>query len=186
MIGYIMIGVFAIVLIYIVALYLKNSKKIKSSLKKPDAKANSSPEKKDEKVEVKSTISKKTSLEQSIIEENSRISKNEIESAFSQIEAQKQAYEDSLANKNSDSDKSMTELEKSIQRDFNFTMKKKHLRSETAKIGIEGPTKHAEEKQEEKPKEKNEDINKSLANEIQNLSPELKAVLMNDILNKKY
>ena len=184
MIGYIMIGIFAVVLIYIIALYFKNSKKIKGSGKKPDAKATKSPEKKEEKVEVESTITKKVPLEQSIIEENSRIAKNEIESAFSQIEAQRQAYEDSLTSKNSDTDKSMTELERSMKNDSSM-MKRKHLRSETAKIGVEGPTKQIEDATEAK-KENADDLSKSIASEIQNLSPELKAILMNDILNKKY
>ncbi len=187
MVGYIIIGIFAVIIIYIAVLYFINSRKMKNKAQKSAEKTQE--KSKDNKVEVESSMSSKTPIETAILEENSKINKTEIEQAFSRIDDQRLEYENYIQSKNSENDKHMTELERSLKKNSGDSLKIKHMSSETAKIGREGPSKKNIEKVNQEIAKRNEnqsELDKSLAKEIENLSPELKAVLLNDILNRKY
>ena len=185
MIGYIIIAVVVLVVSYIAIIYFKNSKKIKKS------KETSKPKdaKKEEKVEVESKILNVNPVKAAVLEENSKIAKQEIEEAFVRINEQREAYQEQKKEEQAEEGyEYMTELEKSLALDYdNPKYKKKHLKSETAKIGEEGPSQENMQKilSGENNDKTNQNIDDSLATEIQNLSPELKAMLLNDILNNK-
>jgi len=190
MIGYIIIGIFASIVVYIAILYFVNSKKMKNKAQKSVEKAKQALRDEPKKdVEVESSMSGKTPIEIAIMEENSKINKTEIEQAFLRIEDQRLEYEKYVGNKNKRNGKYLTELEQSLENDSTGFYRTKHMSSETAIIGREGPSKESIDRVNQEISKENisqDEIDRSLANEINNLSPELKAVLLNDILSKKY
>lgn len=172
MLGYIFIAIFVIIAIYIIVQYSINAKKIKSKStkkveEKPDKKtvSKTTNDKKGADVEVKSTIISGTAVEQAIQEEE-------------QKNNQKTKTEN---NKQTKIDNSRLKLDRE---DFVGEIQKMNankISSEYNKIGVEGPaTKSLKNKQVKKVQQK------SVADNIKDLPPEIKALLLNDILNKKY
>lgn len=192
MIGYILIGAFAIVLIYISVLYFINSKKIKKQQGQKTKKEVEKADKQDkakqkvesgakEKVEVKSTVVQGTVADEALKEAEYE---NNLKEAFEKAEKDvaKQKDTSKLARERLSRNKEMftTELDQ----------RQTTISSFTNTIGHEGPDAETiakinkeiadEDKAEQKPQKP------SLKSEVDNLSPEMKALLLNDILNRKY
>lgn len=192
MIGYILIGAFAIVLIYISVLYFINSKKIKKQQGQKTKKEVEKADKQDkakqkaesgakEKVEVKSTVVQGTVADEALKEAEYE---NNLKEAFEKAEKDvaKQKDTSKLARERLSRNKEMftTELDQ----------RQTTISSFTNIIGHEGPDAETiakinkeiadEDKAEQKPQKPN------LKSEVDNLSPEMKALLLNDILNRKY
>ena len=192
MIGYILIGAFAIVLIYIAVLYSINSKKIK---KQQEQKAQKEAEKSKEqdqakqkaesgakeKVEVKSTVVQGTVADEALKEAEYQ---NNLKEAFERVEK----------NVESQNSSSRLERERLSRNKEMFTTELDHqqttISSFTNTMGHQGPDAEtierinkeiADEKNAEQKLEK-----PSLKSEVDNMSPEMKALLLNDILNRKY
>ena len=193
MIGYIIIGVFAVIVLYIVALYFVNSRKIKKKNAQKTEKVEKEKEKpvdKNEKVEVQSEITTGSPLEKAINEANNYSNKTEIEIAFQKMEEQRQAYEKSnvksITSRGLKKDRSNFKTELQIAIENNNVA----ISSDTNIIGKEGPSQEqidrtnqaiAKEHESEKPMS-----HEKIASEISKMSPEAKAILINDILGKKY
>jgi hypothetical protein len=171
MVGYIIIAVAVLVLLYIVVLYLINNKKIKQKQAKKDEKPKATenkktPDTKPNMVEVKSQVIKGTMYEEAVKE----------------AERAGFKYTDDLQTDTAKKqDNSRLKLDREefvpeIKRTEYNRLKPQKLVSER----LEGPDATSKKKQ---IKTQNTD---SVGDQINNLSPELKALLLNDILNKKY
>lgn len=170
MIGYILLGIFILCILSIAILYFINSKKIKQKeSKKVEAnkKLEDKPtQQKPAKVEVKSQVIKGTMFEEAVKEAE--------KSGFN--------YDSQLKSDTASKpkDKSRLKLEREefvseIKKADNGRLKPQRLEVERQ----EGPTNINSDGQ--------KSINKNdIGDEINNLSPELKALLVNDVLNKKY
>ena len=193
MIGYIILGIFAVILLYIVALYFINSKKIKSK-NKDKVEKEKKEDKKSEKVEVTSEISGKTPLEQAVIEASQYSKNTEIEEAYKKMEDQRKVFEShnqKIIRERTfrkDRDHFKTELQMAMETN-KMAMENNIISSDTNVIGKEGPSqKQIDETNRAIAKEHEQShvTDESIANEIRKMSPEAKAVLINDILGKKY
>lgn len=169
MIGYIIVGLVVLIFAYIFILYYVNSKKIKKKQAKkaePDKKAEAdkkSAETKQNKVEVKSQVIKGTMFEEAVKqaeEAGYKYNDKEYQSVYKRA------------------DNSRLKLERE---EFISEIKKADAgRLQPQKLKLdreEGPTKNKTSKKAQK---------ESIDEQIKNLSPELKAILLNDVLNKKY
>lgn len=191
MIGYIILGILALIFIYITVLYFVNSKKInKDQKQKKDSEKKSvviaseskkEPEQKN-KVEVNSEMLSATPIEQAINEEKDS---NKLKSEFQKVQAEiekERAIQGNRLYRDKDMFKTSLEGKK--------TTLEKTISSQTNVIGEEGPSEAQIDETDKEIKEentKNENNSDSIADEINNISPELKAILMSsDILNKKY
>lgn len=191
MIGYIILGILALIFIYITVLYFVNSKKInKDQKQKKDSEKKSvviaseskkEPEQKN-KVEVNSEMLSATPIEQAINEEKDS---NKLKSEFQKVQAEiekERAIQGNRLYRDKDMFKTNLEGKK--------TTLEKTISSQTNVIGEEGPSEAQIDETDKEIKEentKNENNSDSIADEINNISPELKAILMSsDILNKKY
>lgn len=170
MIGYILIAIVVVAVLYIVIQYSINTKKINSQKKsekksevKPKNKIDATEQKPAEnKVEVKSTIINGTALENAMMEAEKQTNKTTIET-----ENQTKSM-----TKNSRADKSRLKLDRE---DFVSEIQKQKI-LEKKIVETESGTSN----------QNAENDNNSISEELKNLSPELKAILINDILNKKY
>ena len=178
MIAYILIGIVLLCFIYIIVLYFVNSKKIAKAQKnkqdkteKKDDKNQSKVDKKPAVVEVKSQVIKGTMFEEAVKEAE--------KSGFKYTNDPKA---DTMIKDNCrlqlDREEFVGEIKKSLE---TSEIKQQKLSSETNKIGIEGPTLNTNKQIEKKVEDKN-----TIADDINNLSPQLKALLVNDVLNRKY
>lgn len=197
MIGYIIIGVFAIVILYIAILYFVNSKKIKKAQSKATAKDAKAGEKKDaskadgagKKVEVKSEVVK-GSYKDASIEDLNRQSQQAVIEAFKKIDEAEKAFESRKQTKGYndngrlklDRSNFKSELQKSLE-NAKISSETNKMKFETAKMGEEGIPQTSNDTQTPAKKQARAT---TLGEEINNMSPELKTVLLNDILNKKY
>lgn len=192
MIGYILIGAFAIVLIYIAVLYSINSKKIKKQqeqkTKKEVEKADAQDKAKQkaesgakEKVEVKSTVVQGTVADEALKEAEYE---NNLKEAFEKVEKDVAKQEDTskLARERLSRNKEMftTELDQRQTTISSFTNIMGHEGPDAETIAKINKEIADEDKAEQKPQKS------SLKSEVDNLSPEMKALLLNDILNRKY
>ena len=192
MIGYILIGAFAIVLIYISVLYFINSKKIKKQQGQKTKKEVEKADKQDkakqkaesgakEKVEVKSTVVQGTVADEALKEAEYE---NNLKEAFEKVEKDvaKQKDTSKLARECLSRNKEMftTELDQRQTTISSFTNTMGHEGPDAETIAQINKEIADEDKAEQKPQKP------SLKSEVDNLSPEMKALLLNDILNRKY
>lgn len=192
MIGYILIGAFAIVLIYISVLYFINSKKIKKQQGQKTKKEVEKADKQDkakqkaesgakEKVEVKSTVVQGTVADEALKEAEYE---NNLKEAFEKVEKDvaKQKDTSKLARECLSRNKEMftTELDQRQTTISSFTNTMGHEGPDAEIIAKINKEIADEDKAEQKPQKP------SLKSEVDNLSPEMKALLLNDILNRKY
>ena len=193
MIGYVFIGIFAVIFIYIMTLYYINSKKIKNK-NAQKAENVKKEEKKTEKVEVKSEITSGSPLEKAISEANDYSKNSEIEEAYRQMDAQREAFEHTNRKMyrekglRKDRENFKTELQMAMETN-QMAMENNRISSETNVIGKEGPSPEqiARTNLEIELENQNKETKRnSISNEINNMSPEAKALLLNDILDKKY
>ena len=179
MVGYIIIGITILVLLYIAILYFVNSKKIKQN----QSKKKEETQKKAEDVKEKPAPTKPA-----VVEVKSQVIKGTMfEEAVKEAEKQGYKYEDSSADQSYEKvygrvDNSRLKLERDefipeIKRAEYNRLKPEKLVSERQ----EGPD-IMDKSTQKISKEKL----KSLGVEINDLSPELKALLVNDVLNRKY
>ena len=180
---FIIIGVFVLVFAYIGILYLINSRKQKNKstkVEKPEVKEDVA-----KKIELKSEIIKEKPVETALSEATIEY---EINEAIQKTSEQTDIFEET--NKKPGRvgrlqvDRSDFVSTRRSRQSSNSTLSNKTLKSETAVIGVEGPSKETQEPV----KRDVEDTTsqKTIADEINNMSPEVKAILINDILNKKY
>lgn len=187
MIEAIIIVAIALILIYIVVLYKKNSKKIKSdkdkSGTKNDAKkaedAGKGATTSGQKVEVESKIIKGTMFEEAIREAEQNGYTYQKPSAQTKVDNSRLKL---------DRENFVGEIQKTMEVS---KIKQQSLKSHTNKIGVEGPTKAAGEaqatqQQVQKNQAEQAATKTDVSAEIKGLSPELKALLVNDMLNRKY
>ena len=193
MIGYVFIGIFAVVFIYIMALYFINSKKIKNKNAQKAEKVEKEKEK-TEKVEVQSEVTSGSPLEKAINEANDYSKNTEIEEAYKQMDAQREAFEHTSRKMyrdrglRKDRENFKTELQMAMETN-QMAMESNRISSETNVIGKEGPSQEQINRTnlEIEPENKNKETKqKTISSEINNMSPEAKALLLNDILDKKY
>ena len=205
MIEYVLIGVLSGIFLLIALTYFINSKKIaqkgKPKAKKEDKPKEKVDEKKDdkkdagEKVECPSEVIADKPVARAIQEANAEFHMKE---AFEIIEQERIAFEKGAQQGKSvsgrlqlDRDEFKSELQKSLETNV-ISSDTNVISSATAKMDYEISS---------QPKEQNVDIEKQiaeeymkkhskntneLADEIRNLSPEAKAILLNDVLNRKY
>jgi predicted membrane protein len=175
---YVIIGIFAVIFIFIFALYFINSKKINKAKKAEEAKKDGGTGE-DKKVEVKSTVIQGSALENAIAEqEDANDTSNNVDATEPAKVEQKRVDNSRLK---LDREEFVSEIRKST--DIGET-KRVRLSSETNKIGKEGPDIVITESDEAE--KKSENSSKTFADEMKSLSPEMKALLLNDILNRKY
>ena len=178
MIGYIFIGIMAIVLIYIVVLYFKNSKKINATKK---------PEKNDEK-----SSNAKSGTTTDKVEVKSQISSHPLHEEMSELEFRSRLKEEFGEAKNHIRTEDNSNRLKYEKPAFKSELQayKEYQNSIKATAGYEGPSQEQIAKvNREIESKKVENQNKkvqSIKDEMAHLSPELITILVNDILNKKY
>lgn len=195
MLGYIIIGVFVLIFASLAVLYFINSKKIKKASKAKAKKddASKKPDEKAEKVEVKSEVIKGNPVENAIKSANAE---QEMEEAFRRIDEQKKLYDLEVSLKASqktgrlqvDRGDFKTDLQKTLEQNTISSQTNK-LESETRQMGHEGPDAIASQDQissNDKQQTLQQDKIVSISQEIENLSPELKAILIDNLLDKKY
>ncbi|MGN1212649.1 MAG: hypothetical protein ACI4TZ_01285 [Christensenellales bacterium] len=178
MVGYIIIGITILVLLYIAILYFVNSKKIKQNQSK----------KKEETTKKEEVKEKPASTKPAVVEVKSQVIKGTMfEEAVKEAEKQGYKYEDSYADQSYEKvygrvDNSRLKLEREefipeIKRAEYNRLKPERLVSERQ----EGP-----DIMDKSTQKISQEKLKSLGVEINDLSPELKALLVNDVLNRKY
>ena len=174
MIEFIIIGLVAIVLLYIVILYCVNSKKIKQkqnktdSEKKADKNVQKSTDTKPKVVEVKSQVIKGTMFEEAV---------KEAEKSGFNYDAM---CEPETASKPKDNSRLKLDREQFVS-EIKMADKQRLQAQKLMPERPEGPSITSNKKQ-----TSNKQNKESFGEQINNLSPELKALLMNDVLNKKY
>ena len=203
MIGYVIIGVAAFIFLFLILTYfikskvleekIKEKKKIEEKAKEKDKKE----EKKDpsEKVEVPSELSKENPFDKAIKEANAEYHMKE---AFEIIEQERIAFENSSRPSHSatgrlklDREEFKSELQKSLENNT-ISSETNVISSATAKMDYEISSQPKSqdtdvEKQIAEEYVKNHNLSSgSIADEIRNMSPEAKAILLNDVFNKKY
>ena len=194
---YIIIAIFAVLILYVGLVYVINSIKMKRKAKpkteeKPkttsvvtQTKPTTKPSGEIGKVEVKSEILTEKPVEKAIKETNLDYQINE---AFEKINAERDEYLRHTQKVGRIGRLKVDRSEFNPELKATKYIKRNVLKSETAEIGHEGPSKRAYPSRDEK-KDLNEQTDataKTIADEINNMSPEAKAILINDILNKKY
>ena len=192
MAGYIIIGVFGAIFLFILILYMINTKKINKKVQKTKEKEKVEKEK-HEKVEVESEITKEKPLDAAIAQANIDY---HVKEAFERIEQERIEFEkDSKRGSEGgrlklDRGDFRTELQKSLETNI-ISSETNVISSDTAKMDYEISSEKKEEKvdidkQIAEEHENDKDKSKTLLDEINNLSPEAKSILINDILKKKY
>ena len=175
MIGYIFIGIIAIVLIYIVVLYFKNSKKIKAA-KKPIEK------KDDKKTNTKSSTTDK-------VEVKSQITSHPLQEEMSELEFRSRLKEEFGEAKDHIRQDESNRL-KYNRPEFKSELQAYKEYQNSKKNSSEGPSQEQIDKvNSEISSRKNAEKNKkvqTIKDEMAKLSPELRTILVNDILNRKY
>lgn len=199
---WIIIGALAFVVVCIAIMYFINSKKIKkNSGKVEDKKGKKSkntkgdePKSKDGKIEVESKITAESPLETAIKEENksSAVRDADMVQAFEMINKQAEQYETTQKLQKGklkfQREKFVSQIQQSIEEN-GYDSVRNHVKSETATIGKEGPTiKQLDPENIKKDNLSKDELSKekTIADQISNLSPEMRAILINDILNNKY
>ena len=192
---WIIIGAFAFVILCIAVMYFINGRKIKKNSgksldKKSDSKAKVEiPKAKDGKVEVESKLTSEKPIETAIKEANQSIGQTDIEKAFDAINKGAESFDATQKLQKGklkfQREKFKSQIQQSIE-EGDVYAERKHLKSETAVIGQEGPTEKKLTNKSEEITPKDVDQEKSIAEQISNLSPEMRAILINDILNNKY
>lgn len=176
MIGYIFIGIIAIVLIYIVVLYFKNSKKIKVA-KKPVEK------KDDKKNNTKSGTTDK-------IEVKSQITAHPLHEEMSELEFRSRLKEEFDEAKDHIRQVEITNRLKYDRPEFKSELQAYKEYQNSKITSSEGPSQEQIDKiNSEIESKKNAEQNKkvqTIKDEMAKLSPELRTILVNDILNSKY
>lgn len=191
---YIFIGIFALISLFILVFYLINSAKINKKQKKVTEKKKTEDKIKDEKIEVPAEQSKEKPVEKAIKEANIDY---QIKEAFERIEQERIEYENAPKNRTIggklklDRDGFKTELQKSLETN-KISSDTNVISSATAKMDYEIRDNQAKEQVDidkqiaEEYVKNQEKKNKSLGEELKDMSPEMKAIMLNDILNKKY
>ena len=186
---YVILGIFAFLIVYIAIKYSINSIKIKN--KNKPKKVEEKPEKKEDKKDDKKPDDKPKTLEQKTEFYDESLKEVAMRKAFEESKQKeleiKYEVKPTVANEMYD-DANMTELERALQdagkkrrfgREKNV-IEQKHMRSETNLIGVEGPTKKQEEVSD------SEQSNAQDGIDISKLNDDMKKILISDILNKKY
>ena len=198
-IEYLIIGFFAIAILYVLLVYIFGiiKQKIKNKqitnekskpAEKPAQKPTQKPSKSDEgKIEVEHEVLTEKPIDNAIKDANIQYQINE---AFEKINAEKDEYERSnqKTTRTGRLQVDRSDFNSELRSTRNAKSKRNMLKSEYVEIGHEGPTKRAYPSKDEK-KDLNEATDptaQTIADEINNMSPEAKAILINDILNKKY
>lgn len=186
---WIIISAFVVVFAILFVWFMLNSTKINKNDPKKSSTPKSNPT---EKVKVESKITKESPIDIAIKEQNKSLSGAEIQQAFNMIDAERKAYESLQRGKSTsrlqvDRGDNRSEIE-IMMAEGQVLSSRNHLKSETNIIGVEGPS--AEQIAKVNAEIDSEGMTKptapGISKQIENLSPELKAVLLNDILNKKY
>ena len=175
MIGYIILAVFVLFMIGLIALYFVNSRKIKKAEVKKSKKEDVKTEEKKEKVVVPST----------------RTEGMPNFEAMQQAEAENRVKETvEIATHSNGKALTKTKLQKEV--DLGETYIRKRMKSEITKmssetniIGNEGSDELFETKNKNEKSKTDKQSNNNLQGQINKLSPKMKAMLFNDILNKK-
>ena len=180
---FIIIGVFVLIFVFLAVLYYVNGKKIKG---KQTKKEEQKKEKSEKKIEVKAEMLKETPIETAIKEANIE---SHMEEAFKKIEDERKMFEEKNEGLNRrksrltvERDDFKTELQKSLEI-AKISSETNVLKSQTAKMDYET---EANKNTEAEVTKDEIDKSKSLAEEIEKLSPEMKAILIDNLLNKKY
>lgn len=189
-IEYIVLGIFALVIFYIAVMYAINSIKIKKKKSKPAEKV----EKPDKKKEKSDTTKSGGEKEKTPEVKTEFVDNSPRETAMQQsYEETKQkelaGMEDFSVPKRAIEDDEMTELERALvesgkKRRYGMeksVIEQKHMRSETNKIGVEGPTKKDGTTDVE-----NQNTNSDDGIDVSKMTDDMKKILISDILNKKY
>ena len=192
---YIILGVFGIAILYVVVVYIFNSIKMKNKNKpkneeKPkttsvvtQTKPTTKPSGENGKVEVKSEILTEKPVEKAIKETNLDYQINE---AFEKINAEREEYLRHTQKVGRIGRLKVDRSEFNPELKATKYMKRNVLKSETAEIGHEGPSKKASTEDKKDLNVQTDATAQTIADEINNMSPAAKAILINDILNKKY
>ncbi|MBO7508133.1 MAG: hypothetical protein J6T39_00620 [Clostridia bacterium] len=187
---YIVLGIFALIIVYIAVMYAVNSHKINKKKSKPAEKAEKPSKSKDNADNKKDDGEKKKEPE----------FRTEFVDYSPKEAAMQQSYEDTkqkeLAGmedfsvpKRAIADDEMTELERALyesgkKRRYGLEksiIEQKHMRSETNKIGVEGPSQKADTASAD-----NKNSNENDGIDASKLSDDAKKILIADIINKKY
>jgi len=191
---YFFIGFFVIISVFILVFYTINTVKMNKVQKKVAEKKKAEEKKKDEKIEVPAEQSKEKPVEKAIKEANIEF---QIKEAFERIEQERVEFENVPKNRNIggklqlDRGEFKTELQKSLETN-KISSETNTISSATAKMDFEVKDLKTNEqidvdKQIAEEYLKNHDgQNKTLSDELKDMSPEMKAIMLNDILNKKY
>lgn len=196
MIEYILIGTFVGIFLLMLLTYFINSKKINKSSKKLQKENKDDKKDDNKKVEVPSEMSAQKPVDKAISEANYEYNMKE---AFEKIEQQRAEYENTPKSVKDNSRLKLdrgefkTELQRSLEANT-ISSETNIISSSTAKMDFEISSQSKEgnvnidkqiAEEYEKEHSKSQKL-KNLAEEINNMSPQAKAVLINDILNKKY
>ena len=196
---YFFIGFFALISLFILVFYIINSVKINKKQKKvlenkKTEEKNKEEKSKDEKIEVPAEQSVEKPVERAIKEANIEF---QIKEAFERIEQERVEYENAPKNRaiggklQLDRGEFKTELQKSLETN-KISSETNTISSSTAKMDFEMKDFKTDEQVDvekqiaEEYMKKQENQNKTLGDELKEMSPELKAIMLNDILNKKY
>ena len=192
---YFFIGFFALISLFILIFYIINTVKMNKTQKKVTEKKMTEEKKKDDdKIEVPAEQSKEKPVEKAIKEANIEF---QIKEAFEKIEQESVEYENFPKNRTIggklqvDRGEFKTELQKSLETN-KISSETNTISSSTAKMDFEmkdfktNEQIDVEKQIAEEYIKKQENQNKTLGDELKDMSPEMKAMMLNDILNKKY
>ena len=190
---YFFIGFLALISLLILVFYIINTIKINKSQKKV-AEKKKAEENKDEKIEVTVEQTQEKPMEKAIKEANIEY---QIKEAFEKIEQERVEYENAPKNKNVngklqlDRGEFKTELQKSLET-YKISSDTNVISSSTQQMNFEMSNDKTNEQFDiekqiaEEYMKKQENQKKTLSEELKEMSPELKTIMINDILNKKY
>ena len=190
---YFFIGFLALISLLILVFYIINTIKINKSQKKV-AEKKKAEENKDEKIEVTVEQTQEKPMEKAIKEANIEY---QIKEAFEKIEQERVEYENAPKNKNVngklqlDRGEFKTELQKSLET-YKISSDTNVISSSTQQMNFEMSNDKTNEQFDmekqiaEEYMKKQENQKKTLGDELKDMSPEMKAMMLNDILNKKY
>ena len=177
---FILIGALALISLFILVFYIINTVKMNKKQKKVAEKKKIEEKVKDEKIEVSAEQSKEKPVEKAIKEANIEY---QIKEAFERIEQERIEYENVPKNRSIggklqvNREEFKTELQKSLE----ISKISNEMRDNQAKEQVDVDKQIAEEYMKNQEKKK-----KSLGDELKDMSPEMKTIMFNDILNKKY
>ena len=191
---YILIGSVALISLFILVFYSINTRRINKKQTKVPEKKKVEEKTKDEEIEVPAEQTAEKPVEKAIKEANIDY---QIKEAFERIEQERIEYENVPKNRSIggklqvDREGFKTELQKSLEIN-KISSDTNVISSATAKMDYETADAQTQEQVDvdkqiaEEYMKNHEKKNKSLGDELKSMSPEMKTIMFNDILNKKY